>query len=189
MDTQTPLGNDQLRKHLPRGPLQQLRRFYHGYRLGRCGSGVHFEHNVRIMRYPGNVFIDDHAVVKEGARLCACNPSATIQIGKNTTIGYHTFIFASNAVTIGNNCLVAPFVYIVDSNHGTSRSYPINKQGNQTNPIVIGDDVWLGVGARILAGTRIGDGAVVAAGAVVNCDVEPFSIVGGVPAKPIGVRQ
>jgi acetyltransferase-like isoleucine patch superfamily enzyme len=181
-------GNEQLRNHLSNGPMQRIRRIFHGRRLGHCGSGVFFENNVRIMRYPRNVFVDDHAVIKEGARLCACNDRAIIRIGKNTTIGYHTFIFASDAVTIGDNCLIAPFVYIVDSNHGTSRDQLINTQGNRARSIDIGNDVWLGVGARVLVGTRIGAGAIVAAGAIVTADVGPYAIVGGVPAKRIGER-
>ncbi len=55
-------------------------------------------------------------------------------------------------------------------------------------PIVTENDVWVATGAMVLAGVRIGRGAVVAAGAVVNRDVEPFTVVGGVPAKPIGDR-
>ncbi len=181
-------GNDQLRKHLPKGPIQKLRRLYHARRLGRCGQNVHFEHNVRIMRYPRNVSVDDHAVIKEGARICPCNERAFVRIGQNTTIGYHTFIFASDGVKIGNNCLIAPFVYIVDSNHGTKRDQLINMQGNQSSSIEIGDDVWIGVGARVLVGTKIGTGAVIAAGAVVTNDVPNYTIVGGVPAKRIGRR-
>ncbi|MEQ4518744.1 DapH/DapD/GlmU-related protein [Pseudarthrobacter sp. B907] len=54
--------------------------------------------------------------------------------------------------------------------------------------VVIGNDVWIGFGAIVLSGVTIGDGAVIAAGAVVSKDVEPFSIVGGNPARPISGR-
>ncbi|QEI09365.1 CatB-related O-acetyltransferase [Pigmentiphaga aceris] len=53
---------------------------------------------------------------------------------------------------------------------------------------VIGNDVWIGAYARIMGGVKIGDGAVIAAGSVVTHDVEPYTIVGGVPAKPIKKR-
>lgn len=53
---------------------------------------------------------------------------------------------------------------------------------------IIGNDVWIGARAMILSGVKIGDGAVIAAGAVVTKDVEPYTIVGGVPAKPIRKR-
>lgn len=55
-------------------------------------------------------------------------------------------------------------------------------------PVVIGNDVWIGANVSILPGVHIGDGAVLAAGAVVNKDVEPYEIVGGVPAKHIKYR-
>jgi len=64
----------------------------------------------------------------------------------------------------------------------------INQQGHTLKPIVIHDDVWIGGGAIILAGITIGQGAVVAAGAVVTKNVEPYTIVGGVPAKRIKER-
>lgn len=131
----------------------------------------------------------DDVIVKEGVKVCSCNTQAKITIGKNTTVGYHTFIFSSKQVTIGENCLIAPFVYIVDSDHGIDKAMLINNQPNQTAPIVIKDDVWIGTGAKILKGVTIGQGAVVASGALVKSDVEPYSIVGGVPAKVIGERE
>lgn len=183
------LGNRQLRKHLPAGAIPWLRWLYQAQRLGRCGNGAHFDKNVKLMRYPRNIFVDQYAVIKEGARLCACNASASLRIGKNTTVGYHAFIFASRDIQIGDDCLLAPFVYIVDSNHGSSREQRINQQGNMTAPVAIGNDVWLGVGARILAGVEVGTGAVVAAGAVVTSSVAPYTVVGGIPAKRIGERK
>ena len=54
--------------------------------------------------------------------------------------------------------------------------------------MVIGNDVWIGHGAVLLAGVKVGDGAVIAAGAVVTKDVEPYAVVGGVPAKTIRYR-
>ncbi|MBP7556167.1 MAG: acyltransferase [Chitinophagaceae bacterium] len=109
-------------------------------------------------------------------------------MGKRTTIGYHTFIFASEAIVIGDDCLIAPFVYIVDSNHGIDRSLKINQQPNETAPVKIGNDVWIASNVTILKGVTIGDGAVIAANSVVNKNVLPYEIVGGSPAKKIGER-
>lgn len=183
------LPESQLHRHLKRTWATRLRWLIQRRRLGALGSGVFIERNVGLLRYPANIAIADDVVLKEGARLCACNASATISIGARTTIGYHTFIFASERIVIGADCLIAPFVYLVDSNHGTDRGRRINQQGNTTAPVVIGDDVWIGVGARIIAGVTIGDGAVIAAGSVVTQSVSPYNIVGGVPAKVIGERK
>ena len=179
----------QLREHLKFGWSQQARLLREKWRLGHCGEGVYFERNVKLMLYPEKIRIGSGAVVKEGAKICACNPEAEIVVGETTTIGYHTLIFASERIEIGRDCLIAPFVYLVDSNHGMERGERINRQPNQTAPIVVGDDVWIGTGAKILAGVRVGEGAVIAAGALVREDVEPYEIVGGIPARVLGGRQ
>lgn len=181
--------NQQLRSHLRMGVSHAIRLFWWKLRLGFCGNGVFFDDNVRILRYLNNVEIDDDVVLKEGCRICSCNESAKISIGKRTTIGYQTFIFSSRQIRIGSDCLIAPFVYIVDSDHGTDRTKKINEQPNISSPVTIGDDVWIGSGAKILRGVTIGNGAVIATGAVVNHDVEPYQIVGGIPAKGIGYRS
>jgi acetyltransferase-like isoleucine patch superfamily enzyme len=66
---------------------------------------------------------------------------------------------------------------------------PINRQPNTARPIRIGNGVWIGAQALILSGVTIADGAIIAAGSVVREDVAPNTIVGGVPAKVIGVRK
>lgn len=157
--------------------------------LGHCGKDVFIDKNVEFMRFPKNISIKANAMIKEGARICSCNENAKILIGENTTFGYHSFLFASASIEIGDNCLIAPFVYIVDSDHQIERSQLINSQPNSTAPIKIGSDVWIGTGAKILKGVQIGDGAVIAAGAIVKDDVEPYAIVGGIPAKKIGERE
>ncbi|MEP5611378.1 MAG: acyltransferase [Cyclobacteriaceae bacterium] len=183
------MKNEQLRKHL-KFTEKHLRRLSKlQKKLRRCGDGVFIEKNVKVLRYPQNVSIGDNVVLKEGARVCPCNETATVQIGSNTTIGYHTFIFSSKSIIIGDNCLIAPFVYLVDSDHEIDRDQLINEQPNQTSPIEIGNDVWLGTGAKILKGVKIGDGAVVAAGAIVSKDIAPYEIFGGIPAKKIGERK
>lgn len=141
------------------------------------------------MRFPANIHIQDEVAIKEGARICACNQKASIQIGASTTVGYHTFIFASDSIQIGRDCLIAPFVYLVDSNHQIARDQLINEQPNSSAPIVIEDGVWLASNVTILKGVRIGEGAVIAAQSVVNCNVPAFEIWGGSPARKIGERE
>ena len=140
------------------------------------------------MRFPKNIKIGDEVLLKEGSRICSCNAQAPVSIGARTTIGYHTFIFASKSIEIGADCLIAPFVYIVDSNHQANRGSKINAQPNITDSIKIGNDVWIAANSTILMGVTIGDGAVVAANSLVNKSIPPYEIWGGVPAKKIGDR-
>jgi len=185
--TRKVLMTSQLRKHTTFSLKNKWRLWRQKSRLGKCGK-VHFEKNVSLMRFPKNIYLEDGVMIKEGAKLCACNETASIHIGKNTTFGYHSFIFASNKVEIGDNCLIAPFVYIVDSDHGIKKNQRINQQPNETAPIKIGNDVWIGTDVKILKGVTIGDGAVIASGALVKNDVNAYDIVGGIPAKKIGER-
>lgn len=178
----------QLRQHLKFTWKHKLRAFLNKQKLGALGNGVHIDKLVEFMRFPQNIFIGNDVVVKEGARICSCNKDAVIEIGDRCTIGYHNFIFASNKISIGNDCLIAPFVYLVDSNHQIARAELINKQPNETAPIVIEDGVWLASNVTVLKGVTIGRGAVVAANSVVNKSIPAFEIWGGSPAKKIGER-
>lgn len=68
------------------------------------------------------------------------------------------------------------------------RDVDYNWKGKEENPVIIGNDVWVGYGSIIMSGVKIGDGAIIAAGSVVVKDVEPYTIFGGVPAKKIKDR-
>ena len=179
----------QLRQHLKFNWRNKWRAFQQKRRLGHLGANVWIDKSVDLMRFPGNISIADEVVIKEGARICACNNQAHIRIGARTTIGYHNFIFASAGIEIGSDCLIAPFVYLVDSDHGIKREELINRQPNQTAPIRIEDGAWLASNVTILKGVQIGKGAVVAANSVVNCNIPPYEIWGGTPAKKIGERE
>jgi acetyltransferase-like isoleucine patch superfamily enzyme len=179
----------QLRQHLKFTWKHKLRAILQKGRLGKLGKSVHIDKSVEFMRFPKNIFVGDGVVVKEGARICSCNKNAEIKIGERSTIGYHNFIFASSKIQIGDDCLIAPFVYIVDSNHHIDRTQLINKQPNETAPISIGNGVWLASNVTVLKGVTIGEGAVVAANSVVNTNIPAFEIWGGSPAKKIGERK
>jgi len=113
-----------------------------------------------------------------------------IDIGDNCSIGVQCYISAVNDVRIGNNVLIAGQCFIGGARYPMDRNgIPMKDQGAYSNgPINIGDDVWIGAGVKILDNITIGEGAIVGAGAVVTKDVEPYSIVGGVPAKLMGMR-
>ncbi len=179
----------QFRKHLKFTYLNKIRLFLAKKKLGSCGESIWIDKNVEFLRYPNNLFLGDNMAIKEGAKICPCNQEAKISIGSNTTIGYHSFIFASKGITIGENCLLAPFVYIVDSNHDIEKNKLINSQANLTEQIIIGNDVWIASNSTILKGVIIGNGAVIAANSLVNKDVPEYEIWGGSPAKKIGERK
>jgi acetyltransferase-like isoleucine patch superfamily enzyme len=86
--------------------------------------------------------------------------------------------------------MIAEYVSIRDNGHGFSGlDRPMRHQGYETAPIRIGDDVWIGRGAVILKGVSIGDGAIVAANAVVTKDIPPFEIWAGIPARFLRRRE
>ena len=106
-----------------------------------------------------------------------------LTLGSRIDIGEYTHIRASGGVTIGDRVLIAAGAVI------SSREHPaaLPRFGVTADaPVVIEDDVWIGAGAIVLPGVTIGRGAIVGAGAVVTAAVAPLTIVGGVPARPIG---
>lgn len=104
---------------------------------------------------------------------------ARIEIGARTFINRDTEFVCVDAITIGADCAISWGVIVMDSD-----VHSIDGR-RRTAPVVIGDRVWLGQGARILKGVTIGSGAVVAAGSVVTKDVPERALVGGVPARVI----
>lgn len=121
--------------------------------------------------------------------------SGTITIGRATTIGTQCAI--DGPATIGRYCQLAHGAAIVAVNHPMAKmtTYLNGRLLSgamaahvETDPITVGNDVWIGRNATILKGVTLGNGAVIGAGAVVTKDVAPYSIVVGVPAHPIGQR-
>jgi acetyltransferase-like isoleucine patch superfamily enzyme len=116
--------------------------------------------------YGSSIYINENATLTIGSGYCNINAS----------------ISCFESITIGNEVFISENVMIRDSDdHNISGG----KSTKKTSPIYIGNHVWIGARVTILKGVTIGDGAVIAAGTVVNKDVEPNTLVGGVPSKII----
>ena len=112
-----------------------------------------------------------------------------IKLGSYVRINERAFF--QGDVKIGNHVMIAPNVSVYTRTHKYDKiKIPMVLSGEtSTQTVVIEDDVWIGINAVILPGIRIGKGSIVGANAVVTKDVEPYSIVGGVPAKLIRKRN
>lgn len=128
-----------------------------------------------------------------GCRFDLINPEKkTLFIGENCEIGDYCHFVATEKVEIGNNFLCASKVFLSDTNHGNYRgescslpSEPPKERPLTSDPVFIGDNVWVGDNVVILPGSRIGNGCIVGANAVVSGVFENNCIIAGVPAKII----
>jgi acetyltransferase-like isoleucine patch superfamily enzyme len=113
-----------------------------------------------------------------------------LTIGNNCNIGEQSHITAINCIMIGNNVLTGPRVLITDNAHGDSLfklldTAPTERFLYSKGKVVIEDNVWIGEGAMIMPGVRIGKGSIIAANSVVTKDIPPYSVAAGTPAKII----
>ena len=188
-----------------------LRKTFTTRLLGAAGSGTVLGSHITL-RNPSqiflgdNVFVDGYAVLdakgsgsqirmghsvlvgKNSILSCAM---ATIELGDDVSIGPNSVIRAGiGPVNVGSHVTMGPCTVLISGTPGYERlDVPMNKQVGSCEGISIGNDVWIGVGARIVDGVRVGCGSVVGAGAVVVQNVPDFTVVAGIPAKPIGSRK
>lgn len=177
----------------------------------KIGKGVSFGRGITI-RHPNKIRIEDDVVIDDYCVLDAkgsdnngieieegvfvgrngilyCK-NGDIVLKKNVNIGFNSEIFSGNKVTIGENTIIASFVYIIGGGHDYSRSdIPISEQAKHHIGIRIDKNCWLGAGAKIFDGVSIGEDTVIGAGAVVIRDIPSFSIAAGVPARVVKSRK
>ncbi len=137
--------------------------------------------------WPVQLKVGDHTAILDGVVADYCwgipKPGPSIIIGSNCYIGRSAEFNVRRMVFLGNDCLIAAGVRFVDHDHGTKIGELMRVQVGAEAPIVVGTDVWIGANAIVLKGVKIGDGAVVAAGAVVTKSIPSNEIWGGVPAR------
>ncbi len=164
-----------------------------GRRFARFGGGS-------SMAFPtGAVFgerwieVGDDTLIGMNVTLCAgmvpgqdLGLAPVLSVGDRCVIGRGSHIVAHQSVKIGDDVFTGPYVYITDQNHGyEDPQVPIGRQWPRNQTVSIGAGTWLGAGAIILPGTRIGRNVVVAAGSVVRGDVPDRCVVAGVPARVV----
>lgn len=153
---------------------------FFGTRTGRVtlGEKIWFEPAMRLELEKG-VWLN---------RLGTFHGNGHVRIGARTYIGCNFSIHCVSEVVIGRDCLFGNFASLIDNNHGTMRHDLIRRQPLESAPIIVGDNCWIGEKATLLPGVTLGDGVVVAAGAVVRGNISANSVVAGVPAKTIRMR-
>ena len=157
-------------KHISFGKKSVIGGFnsiFEGY--NKIGNNTLFSGKIGYCSYIG----DDSYIVAEIGRYCSIGSNVKVAIGKHPSrdfVSTHPAFFSPSLSKCGKTFVQE--MLFDEKNHTTS----------------IGNDVWIGEGVLILEGATIGDGAIIAAGAVVSSNVEPYSIVGGVPAKIIRYR-
>ncbi len=179
--------------------------------FGSCGRNVVFGTNIAI-RHPHKIFIGDNVVIDDHCVLDAKGEGNKgikigngVFVGRNTiltchdgdivlednvNIGFNCVISSLGSIVIKENHLMAAFCYLVGGDHVADRTdVPILYQGRTAKGIVLEENIWLGAGVAVLDGSTVGRDSIVGAHAVVNGNIDPYSIAVGVPAKTIRDRR
>jgi acetyltransferase-like isoleucine patch superfamily enzyme len=145
-------------------------------------------HGVRL-DYPAGIRLGRRCELESDVWLKLVSPAAVLTVGDHSFLGRGVEIDVAERVTIGAHVLLAPGVFITDHTHNIQAGMRVDLQGCTNHPVEIGEDVWIGTRAVVLPGVVVGAGAVIGAGAVVRRDVDPGTIVAGVPARVVGERR
>jgi acetyltransferase-like isoleucine patch superfamily enzyme len=162
-------------------------------RFASIGTGT------RLAFPQGTVFgerwieLGEHCVIAEQVTLTVgmmpgldLGPGPILTLGNGVVLGRGSHVIAGTSVTIGADTYCGPYVYITSTNHSyDDPGTPVGKQWPRTERVEIGTGCWLGTGAVILPGARLGRNVVVAAGAVVRGDVPDHAVVAGAPARVV----
>jgi acetyltransferase-like isoleucine patch superfamily enzyme len=188
-----------------------LRKLAYPVVLGSVGRNVVFGQGV-VLRHPRKIRIGDGTVVDDLVVLDAKGTTNSgIEVGRNVflgrgtilsckngdivlgddvNIGFHSEIFSGSRVSVGRHGLFAAYTYLVGGGHEFGQDgVPVIQQERSSQGIALGENVWLGAGAKVLDGVRIGKDVVVGAGAVVTEDLPDGVVAAGIPARVIRRRS
>lgn len=156
----------------------------------RLADGVYLDEGVYLHACPSGINIGENTYIMHHAELHVYNfrdlPNASIKIGEDCLIGEFNVIRGQGGVSIGDRVYTSPGTQLIAVNHVfDDPNIPFTHQGITAEGITIEDDVWLGSNVIVTDGVHIGQGAVIAAGAVVTKDIPAHAIAAGVPATII----
>lgn len=163
------------------------------YRFRRMGTGTRLAFPQGTIFGEGWIELGDHCVVGEQVTLTAglmpgadLGPGTVVRLGDGVVLGRGSHVVGDRPVTIGDEVYCGPYVYITSTNHSYDDPHePVGKQWPRTAPVEIGAGSWLGAGALVLPGARLGRNVVVAAGSVVRGEVPDHAVVAGSPARVV----
>jgi maltose O-acetyltransferase len=161
-------------------------------------AGADIPYNIQL---PESLLVGDargfecehHAYFSDGCKIVigsSTSETGRLRIGPHFYMNHYSIIDCHYSITIGESVMIGPHVYICDFDHEipsqVGQGWSLNETGK---PVHIEREVWIGAGAIILKGVRIGEGAVIGAGSIVTKDVEAGAIVAGNPARLVRMRR
>lgn len=155
----------------------------------KCGRNLRVDSGVTILGFE-NISLGDNISIMKNSYIYA-HDGGELTIGDNFTLNSNSQLGASfGKIIIGSDCAIAPNCILRASNHRFDNpDIPFRKQGHTYGEIILEDDIWIASNCVITPDTVIGKSSIIGAGSVVTKDIEPYSIVGGVPAKLIRKRK
>jgi acetyltransferase-like isoleucine patch superfamily enzyme len=158
-------------------------------RRWRTGGPVFFGRRLEIqIGRSGEIRFGRFVWIGDGSKI-RCH-EGTVEIGEKTVIGQECTISAYQRVRIGEQCVIADRAMFIDFDHGVVEvERPIRVQGIYKRDVEVGSNVWIGYGACVLRGVRVGDNAIVGTNSVVTRDVPANAVVAGIPARIIRMRE
>ena len=187
-----------------------LRKLAYPWLLGASGRNVTFGLGV-VLRHPAKIRLGDDVVIDDQVVLDAKGSNnrgitlgqgvflgrgtilsckdGDIELGDHVNIGFNSEIFSGSSVKVGRHGLFAAYTYLVGGGHAFDQAgVPVVEQERVSKGITLGENVWLGAGAKVMDGVTIGRDVVVGAGAVVTADLPDGSVAVGIPARVVRTR-